>query len=473
MIQIQEIAIHKMEMETRFPFRYGIAEMRRLPHVFVRVRVDISGVEVVGTAADHLPPRWFKKDPDQHPQDEIKEMFEVIRHAAKGAAGQKADHVFGWWRSAYATQMEWATEVGVPPLLAHFGVTLVERALIEASARAAGQHFQEHLLSGGLGFDPASVHPELKGFDWQATLGRPALRQVSLRHTVGLGDPVSREDILSEERVDDGLPQALDESIRAYGLTHFKVKLCGQLDADLERLAALNRCFEVHCKSGFRLSLDGNEQFPDMAAFAKDWEQLYRAVPMLREQLLFVEQPVLRTNALDAESGRIEGLAGDPVVIIDESDAGIESLPKALELGYRGCSHKNCKGVFKGLANRCLLTKREQTDPDSRPLLMSGEDLANVGPQALLQDLCVQAVLGIDDVERNGHHYFRGLSAFPNALNQRIVELHPDLYFSHPEGFASLQLRDGKLSIDSVNRAAFGVGAVWELDFAELDSVYV
>jgi hypothetical protein len=44
-----------------------------------------------------------------------------------------------------------------------------------------------------------------------------------------------------------------------------------------------------------------------------------------------------------------------PPMIIDESDAELTSLRRALELGYRGTSHKNCKGVFKGLANRCLV----------------------------------------------------------------------------------------------------------------------
>lgn len=467
MIQVKAINLHKLEMETRFPFRYGIAEMRRLPHVFVRVKVEVDGVESVGTAADHLPPRWFKKDPDQDPLDEIHEMLEVIRVAAQRAVKTQAEHVFGWWRGAYAEQLEWGSALGIPPLLAHFGVTLVERALIEASARSANQNFQAHLLSGGLGFDPAAVHPELKGFDWRSVFIRPALSQVALRHTVGLGDPIYNADIPDEERVNDGLPQALEDCITHYGLTHFKVKLCGQFDQDLERLTALNACFDKNCRQTFRLSLDGNEQYADMLTFAADWERLRPQVPMLRDHLIFVEQPVVRSAALDPDRGRIPLLAGDPRVIIDESDATIESLPQALALGYSGTSHKNCKGVFKGLANRCLLAKRQQDGEG--PFLMSGEDLANVGPQALLQDLAVQAVLGIADVERNGHHYFRGLSAFPDSLNQTMVRLHPDLYFLHPNGFASLQLNNGQLRIDSLNRAAFGAGAIWDLDFAEVD----
>ncbi len=57
-----------------------------------------------------------------------------------------------------------------------------------------------------------------------------------MRHTVGLGDPLRAVDIHAAERLHDGLPHALDESIRAYGLTYFKIKVCGQPQMDLPRL---------------------------------------------------------------------------------------------------------------------------------------------------------------------------------------------------------------------------------------------
>ncbi len=62
--------------------------------------------------------------------------------------------------------------------------------------------------------------------------------------------------------------------------------------------------------------------------------------------------------------------------------------------------------MIKGLANRCLIEWHRR---QAGPWLMSGEGLANVGPVALLNDLAAMAVLGMGDVERNGHHYFAGL----------------------------------------------------------------
>ncbi len=59
---------------------------------------------------------------------------------------------------------------------------------------------------------------------------------------------------------------------------------------------------------------------------------------------------------------------------------------------------------------------------------MSGEDLVNIGPVALLQDLAAQAALGNASVERNGHHYFRGLSVFPPSISEAMLARHGDLY---------------------------------------------
>jgi len=76
------------------------------------------------------------------------------------------------------------------------------------------------------------------------------------------------------------------------------------------------------------------------------------------------------------------------------------------------------------VANRCLLGHLRQTEPQGRHL-MSGEDLCNIGPVALLQDLAVMAALGIRSVERNGHHYHAGLSQFPRAVQQEVLACHP------------------------------------------------
>jgi hypothetical protein len=128
-----------------------------------------------------------------------------------------------------------------------------------------------------------------------------------------------------------------------------------------------------------------------------------------------------------------------------------------LKSGYAGTSHKNCKGVFKSIANACLLTYMQKQESHRR-LILSGEDLANIGPVALLQDLTVMSVLGVQNVERNGHHYFSGLSVFPMDVQQLIIRKHTDLYHQ-PGGFPTLNIREGRVSISSLLRSPFGINS--------------
>lgn len=452
MVEILDIQLHKIDLRTRLPFRYGIAEMTELPHVFLTLRGRFGDSEASGVAADHLPPRWFTKDPEQPISDEIEQMLRVIKRAANSALGARAECVFDWWRDAYDAQMEWAREQAVAPLLAHFGVTLVERALIDASARAAGATFHHHLLSGHLGFDPAAVHTELEGFPIETALPAYPSSSITVRHTVGLSDPIEESDISDSERLNDGLPQSLAESIRQYGLVHFKLKLSGDDAQDEDRLQRVMRCLQDNCRPGFAFSLDGNENYQSIEAFGDAWKRLSRLelIKTNLRRLLFIEQPVHREQALGPAAASISEHVPDVPVIIDESDAELGSLPEALQLGYSGTSHKNCKGVFKGLAHKCLLASRSFTSDLERPLMLSGEDLSNIGPVALLQDLTVMASLGISSVERNGHHYFRGLSAFPQSVNEAAAKSHPDLYTFGSQGYASLRIRRGGLALGSL-----------------------
>lgn len=470
MIRIESIELFTCRLRTRFPFRYGIAEMTELPHLFLRLNARFGNKPFTGLAADHLPPRWFKKDPRQPLDAETRELFAVIRRAARAAIGSKARTPFDWWLDAYSDQMAWARAAGLPPLLAHFGVTLVERALIEASAKAAGVPFHRHLLSGGLGFAPKAVHPELAGFEWRHAFPQTPKTRIHVRHTVGLDDPIEASDLKAEDSVEDGLPQSLADAIDTYGLRHFKIKLSGDASRDEERLAKLAFCFERHCPHGYAYSLDANEYYSSMAAFRDAWERLSARsrLDLGHRRLLFVEQPVSRDHAFDAPLA--DSSPGKwkerPPIIIDESDAEIDSLPRALELGYSGTSHKNCKGVFKGLANHCLLAKR-RTEAGSTAYLLTGEDLSNIGPVALLQDLTVQASLGVSTVERNGHHYFKGLSAFPRQVNEHMLRDHPDLFHQHENGFATVWIKEGTMEIESLTRAPFGPASAIDPGFAK------
>ena len=290
------------------------------------------------------------------------------------------------------------------------------------------------------------------------------LRRLIARHTVGLADPLTDAEIDAADLVDDGLPQSLDASIRAYGLTHFKLKLIGDIEADIDRLTKIAGVIEDAVNGEYALTLDGNEQYTEVSAFRELWQALHEnpALEKFLNRLIFVEQPLKRTVALsDATQRALLAWTDRPPIIIDESDDSLTSLPRALACGYVGTSHKNCKGIFKGIINACRLAKRNLDMPDE-PVMLSSEDLANVGPVALLQDLAVVASLGITHLERNGHHYFRGLSMYDDELQTQVLAHHPDLYHRHADGFTAISLTDGAMQVGSVVDAPFGLG--FELD---------
>ena len=437
--------LYTIDLQTRMPFRYGIATLTALPHLFLELQLEIDGTVHRGIAAENLAPKWFTKNPDTTPQQDIDELLLVIRAACRFAAEAAAERtVANLWRSIHNAQTRWGAGEKIPPLLSNFGVTLVERAIIDAFCRATGQTFAAAVRSNAFRypFIPDNLPPEPP-------------RSLIVRHTVGLSDPLTDAEIPPGERLDDGLPQSLEACVRHYGLTHFKIKIGGDTGRDVQRLrdiAALLRN-----RPGVAFTLDGNESYRDLDSFRDFWSAV-KDEPFVKASMIFVEQPLHRDVAFSAG---LETWHDRPQVIIDESDAEYDSFQRALECGYAGTSFKSCKGIFKGIGNAWIARDRQQQH--GHPTILSAEDLTTIGPVSLLQDLAVVATLGIPHVERNGHHYFRGLSMFPRGVQQQVLANHGDLY--HDIGFPSLNIRNGAISVGSIVDAPFGYAT--ELDLRQ------
>jgi hypothetical protein len=466
---LQDTHFHALPMQTRFPFKYGIASMTALPHLFVSVNLVVNGQPVRGLASEGLPPKWFTKNPDTLFEQDLAEMLAVIQNASRIAenAAQQPTTYFTWWQELYDEQSRWATLRSQPPLLANLGVSLMERAVLDGLCKARQTTLHSLLISGELEIDLGQIHPELMGVTLDRVLPPKPLSRIAVRHTIGLGDPLRAADV---EPLNDGLPHALDESIRAYGLRYFKIKICGKAEIDLPRLREITAVITAGCPQGFHATLDGNEQFTDLTAFRDFYERLSAdpSLAPLFQNLLMIEQPLHRHHALkDDVAAVIAGWQGGPGLIIDEADGSIGDLPRALDLGYCGTSHKNCKGIVKSLANAALLQVRAPSM--KRPPILSGEDLVNIGPVALLQDLAMMAALGVTHVERNGHHYFRGLAMHSETIQQQVLAAHDGLYRRHESGFPTLDIREGHLDLSSVNTAPFGSGI--DLDVTQFQTL--
>lgn len=465
-IAVRGTELSVQNMTRRMTFHFGNVHVEAGPQILLELRAEIDGKQARGVSMGALAPMWFYKNPDMSMEQGVGEMLAVFEQAsARAEALDSTQSVFGFWRDLYDAMDEWAAEKDYPPLLWGYGVSLVEQALIDAFCSARETTFPEAVHENTLGIDLGSCYEELAGCEPTDLLPDEPLRSTAIRHTVGLSDPLTSGEIPEEDRLEDGLPQTLSEYITEQGIDHFKIKL-GATDADADRLARIHEVIQASQLESYRFSLDANEQYGTAEAFRSRWDAL-KADDRLTEffeNLLYVEQPLARDEAFTEETRATFAEWDGPPIIIDESDDHPQSLKRALSCGYAGTSHKNCKGVFKGIANRCLIEHHRQHE--SRELLMSGEDLTTLGPIELQEDLTVMAVLGMDNVERNGHHYYRGLSMLSQETQDAVLERHDDLYRRHEDGFPTLAIQDGRIELDSILEAPFGHAV--EPDHAQL-----
>ncbi|MYA78598.1 MAG: hypothetical protein F4Y17_13900, partial [Gemmatimonadetes bacterium] len=301
MIQIKEIDLRIQNMRTRMPFKFGISTMTAVPHLVLGMVLEVDGRTGRGYAADHLPPKWFTKNPDTSLEDEVEDMIAVIRHASDAALTiGPAPEPFTLWRELYEAQKPWGTERGFAPLLWGLGTSLVERAMIEAFCRLQGTNFGQAVRSNAFGLRLDAFNPNLRDLEPADVLPDAPITVTNVRHTVGLGDPLTRPEIPPEELCNDGLPQSLDEVIDTYGISYFKIKLFGDKERDFDRLKQAAEIIGGRLDH-YAFTLDGNENYGDMESFRSFWEALRadRDLTKFLRRLICIEQPLHRNIALD------------------------------------------------------------------------------------------------------------------------------------------------------------------------------
>src|SRR5207237_10273656 len=126
------------------------------------------------------------------------------------------------------------------------------------------------------------------------------------RRPVGAVGPIGAADTDAASRVGDGLPETLAEVVATYGHAYYKLKVGGDVRADVERLGAIARVLDSR-RDAYFVTLDGNEQYDDVEAALELWRAI-EATPALRRlaaATLFIEQPIGRKRALEADVSRL------------------------------------------------------------------------------------------------------------------------------------------------------------------------
>jgi hypothetical protein len=456
--RVAEVELYRRDVTLRQPFRFGAATLTACPQAFARVRIAMAdGRTATGAAAELLLPKWFDKSPSKSNADNIADLGGALEAtAAAYVADTTPRSAFGHHAAHYRDLVDSAALCGRNALTASYGPALVDRAVLDAVCRAGGVSFWQAMRANLPGIDAAALAPDLAGFDVPAFLAAlsPA-SSVAARHTVGLLDLLTPAD--PSTRVGDGLPETLDDVIAAYGHRNFKLKLSGRLDADLDRLQAIAAVLD-RLPHAYQVTLDGNEQFDDVEAIVALWRKLvaWPALARFAASVLWIEQPLPRDVA---EREPIHALAQYKPVVIDESDATLDAFPAACVRGYTGVSSKSCKGFYKSLLNaaRCAQWNRERSNPRH---FVAGEDLTMQAGLAVQQDLALVGLLGLDHVERNGHHYVDGFvgTGAGRGEQQRFLAAHPGLYTAS-YGSVRLAIRDGRIALASFDAPGFASGA--------------
>jgi L-alanine-DL-glutamate epimerase-like enolase superfamily enzyme len=451
---VEAVDLFERDVVLRMPFRFGVVTLTKAPQAFARVRVRLAGGAVgEGMAAELLAPKWFDKNPALSNEDNFEQLRAALGIARELYLDGRDDTGFGRFVRHYPAQLERAGARGLNGLVALYGPALLDRALLDGLCRAVGVPFHEAVRRNLVGLGPTALCPDLAGFDFDAFLAglRPAAT-IAARHTVGLVDPITRAD--QGERVDDGLPETLEEVVAAYGQRWFKLKVAGDVEGDVERLTRIAGVLD-RIDGGYRCSLDGNEQYDDIEGVLALWRRMHAEPRLARlcASIAFVEQPIKRQAALERD---VSALSAETPVIIDESDDALDAFVRARDRGYRGVSSKTCKGIYKSFINaaRCDLWNRATPGR----YLMSAEDLTIQAGIALQQDLALVSLLGIGHVERNGHHYVDGMAALSAEEQQRFLDAHPDLY-ERSHGAVRVKIGGGELAIGSLGGPGFASGA--------------
>jgi hypothetical protein len=466
-LTIEEVRLYEWPFTLRLPFRFGVITVTKGRQAVARVRIRLEdGREGWGVAAETLAAKWFDKDPrwsDAENEEQLRRALAIAADLRRKAPPRTA---FAHFSDVYDDQVAEGARAGLNPLVANYGPALLDRAIMDALCRILGVSFWEGMRKNIAGMAPHRVVPDLAGFDFSRFLaGLSPASAIDARHTVGLVDPITAADQTPGGRVDDGLPETLEEVVRTYGCRYYKLKVGGNIAEDVARLSAIAGVLDRQAES-YYASLDGNEQYADAASVLALWEAIERtpALRRLRRSILFIEQPIKRTVALEES---VAPLAGRRSVIIDESDGTLDAFPSARALGYRGVSSKNCKGFYKSVINlaRCRLWNE-----GGDKFFLSGEDLTALAGICVQQDLALVSLLGITHVERNGHHFIDGFNGRPAAEAQAFLAAHPGLYHEQ-DGRVRLRIDGGKLDIASLGGVGFGSGSA--PDFAAMEEMTI
>ncbi len=285
----------------------------------------------------------------------------------------------------------------IPDLAIALAVSPLDIALHDAYGRLHGKNSFDCFTHEHVGADLSHfLGEEFLGKDFSEIIAPKTAPTLFLYHLVGSLDPLSKDDL--NRKIDDGLPETLEDWIRSQQLSHLKIKLTGkELDADVGRVVEIDRiASRAFPTKQFSYSLDFNEACENedyVIDFLERLERLNReAVPKIH----YIEQPMGRDLRLRKEVTMHRVSRLKPVVI-DESLTDLEMLRFAKQQGYSGVAVKACKGISDSIL---LSAAAKQWG-----MKIYVQDLTCIGGSFMASASLASRIQGVTAVEGNGRQY--------------------------------------------------------------------
>lgn len=354
-LRILEVTHAFEDFRYRTPYQFGGRSSDRVTLLNVNCRIRTGGGrEAWGFGSMTLGSAWsFPAVPYDVGLPAMKALADALRPLT--ADCDEAGHPIDLFRVLEPEYLRAAEEVSraralpvpIPKLCTLVVASAFDAALHDAYGKAFGvscyETYGPSYMTRDLSHDLGS---EFKGEYVDRYVPSTPRPSTPVFHSVGASDPLEASDV--KVRINDGLPNALEEWIPRDGLVRFKIKLNGgDLEADFNRIVRIDRIVgRILPKRGvtdWKYLLDFNEGCPNVGYLLDCLRRVREATPTGFERILYIEQPTARDLQKDRANVMHEAAKLRPVVI-DESLTDLETLLLAREMGYTGVALKACKG---------------------------------------------------------------------------------------------------------------------------------
>ena len=360
--KIDDIQIEFQDFPYRAPYMFGGRKVDRVTMLNVRCRLSTrGGKSASGFASMSMGNAWAFPDREigyDGTLDAMKRLARKIERITRDYSSYAhpldVDHELEpeYLKAADTVAGEMKLPRPIPKLCTLVTASPFDASLYDAFGKlhgrsafhVAGKDFVQRDLSHYLG-------EEFRGEYLDRYVRPQPAARIRMYHSVGASDPLTKADL--ETRLNDGLPETLEDWIPYSGVTAVKIKLNGgDLETDVERVAAIHRVTEqAQRKRGYDewiYCLDFNEGCPNVE-YVLDFERgVQEKVPGLFPRVEYIEQPTARDLKAHPTNTMFEAAKLAPIVA-DEALTDLEMLLLAREMGYTGIALKACKGQSQTL----------------------------------------------------------------------------------------------------------------------------